>query len=260
MATTAVMEPAKPAEVLRLDEAREKGVPWRQWGPYLSERQWGTVREDYSRDGNAWDHFSHDQSRSRAYRWGEDGIAGISDDHQRLCFSIALWNGQDPILKERLFGLTNSEGNHGEDVKEYYFYLDNTPTHSYMKLLYKYPQCPYPYQELIDTNRRRSRSEQEYELLDTGVFREDRYFDVFVEYAKAAQEDTLIKISICNRGPKASTLSVLPTLWFRNTWTRWADLPKPTLRSALGGVCAVAASHAELGDYTLCCEGDPPLL
>src|SRR3954471_15216386 len=201
------------AEQTRLDEAREGNIPWKKWGPYLSERQWGTVREDYSENGDAWNHFTHDQARSRAYRWGEDGIAGISDDTQRLCFSIALWNGQDAILKERLFGLTNSEGNHGEDVKEYYFYLDNTPTHSYMKLLSKYPQRPYPYQDIIETSRRRSRNEQEYELLDTGVFSENRYFDVFVEYAKAAPQDILIKISICNRGPEASTLTVLPTLW-----------------------------------------------
>ena len=169
------------AERGRLTEAQERGVPWRKWGPYLSERQWGTVREDYSDSGNAWDYFSHDQARSRAYRWGEDGLAGISDDRQELCFALALWNGKDPILKERLFGLTNSEGNHGEDVKEYYFYLDSTPTHSYMKYLYKYPQAAYPYSDLVETNRRRSRQEFEYELLDTGVFDEDRYFDVFVE-------------------------------------------------------------------------------
>ena len=171
-------------EQKRLNEARETGVPWKKWGPYLSERQWGTVREDYSQDGNAWNYFNHDQARSRAYRWGEDGLAGISDDKQRLCFAIALWNGRDPILKERLFGLTNSEGNHGEDVKEYYFYLDSTPTHSYMKYLYKYPQREYPYRDLIETNRKRSREEFEYELLDTGIFDDDRYFDVFVEYAK----------------------------------------------------------------------------
>ena len=174
------------AEATRLEEAREKGVPWRQWGPYLSERQWGTVREDYSEDGNAWDYFSHDQARSRAYHWGEDGLAGISDDKQRLCFALALWNGKDPILKARLFGLTNSEGNHGEDVKEYYFDLDSTLTHSYMKYLYKYPQNAYPYKDLIETSRRRGRNDWEYELLDTGIFKDDRYFDVFVEYAKAS--------------------------------------------------------------------------
>src|SRR5450631_3732703 len=183
------MAPKLTKEHLRLLEAREQKVPWRKWGPYLSERQWGTVREDYSEDGNAWDYFSHDQARSRAYRWGEDGLAGISDDKQRLCFALALWNGRDPILKERLFGLTNSEGNHGEDVKEYYFYLDSTPTHSYMKYLYKYPQAAYPYRDLVEKNGRRSREEMEYELLDTGVFNDDRYFDVFVEFAKSDAED-----------------------------------------------------------------------
>ena len=192
------------AELERLAEARERGVLWRKWGPYLSERQWGTVREDYSENGDAWNYFSHDQARSRAYRWGEDGLAGFSDDHQRLCFALALWNGKDPILKERLFGLTNSEGNHGEDVKEYYFYLDSTPTHSYMKWLYKYPQEAYPYADLVETNRRRSRNEFEYELLDTGIFDDDRYFDVFVEYAKASPEDILIKITVANRGPEAA--------------------------------------------------------
>ncbi len=260
MSDTHSAERAKTSENLRLDEARDKGVPWRLWGPYLSERQWGTVREDYSENGDAWNYFTHDQARSRAYHWGEDGIAGLSDERQRLCFSVALWNGQDPILKERLFGLTNSEGNHGEDAKEYYFYLDNTPTHSYMKCLYKYPQRPYPYADIIETNRRRSRNEQEYELLDTGVFSENRYFDVFVEYAKATPRDILIKISICNRGPDRCALTVLPTLLFRNTWTWWPDPPKPTLRAEVGGVCAIAASHAELGDYTLYCEGDPRLL
>ena len=253
-------ERIKTSEDLRLDETRNNSVPWRLWGPYLSERQWGTVREDYSDNGDAWNYFTHDHARSRAYHWGEDGIAGLSDDHQRLCFSLALWNGRDPILKERLFGLTNSEGNHGEDVKEYYFYLDSTPTHSYMKLLYKYSQRPYPYQDIIDTNRRRSRNEREFELLDTGVFSDNRYFDVFVEYAKAAPQDILIKISICNRGPEPAPLTVLPTLWFRNTWTWWADPPRPTLRAATGGDCAIAASHAELGDYTLCCDGNPGLL
>ena len=223
-------ERGKTAEELRLDEAREKGVPWKQWGPYLSERQWGTVREDYSENGDAWNYFTHDQARSRAYHWGEDGLAGFSDDHQRLCFALALWNGKDPILKERLFGLTNSEGNHGEDVKEYYFYLDSTPTHSYMKYLYKYPQNAYPYGDLIETNRRRGRNDSEYELLDTGIFNDDRYFDVFVEYAKAAPTDILIQISVCNRGPEAAQLHVLPTLWFRNTWTWWPDQPKPSLR------------------------------
>ena len=192
------------AEERRLAEAREQQRPWKKWGPYLSERQWGTVREDYSDSGDAWNYFPHDQARARAYRWGEDGLAGICDDHQRLCFALALWNGQDPILKERLFGLTNSEANHGEDVKEYYFYLDSTPTHSYMKYLYKYPQAAYPYTTLVATNRSRGRQDFEYELLDTGVFDQDRYFDVFVEYAKASPEDILIQITIHNRGPAAA--------------------------------------------------------
>jgi hypothetical protein len=232
MANTPTIEAAKPAEVLRLDEAREKGVPWRQWGPYLSERQWGTVREDYSSDGNAWDYFSHDQARSRAYHWGEDGLGGISDDRQRLCFALVLWNGKDPILKERMFGLTNSEANHGEDVKEYYYYLDSTRTHSYMKYLYKYPQNAYPYVDLINTNRHRGRTDPEYELIDTGIFHEDKYFDVFVEYAKAAPTDLLIEISISNRGPAESEIHVLPTLWFRNIWAWWPEEPKPSLKDA----------------------------
>ena len=189
-------------EMDRLRSAHEGSAHWRHWGPYLSERQWGTVREDYSEDGNAWSYFSHDQARSRAYRWGEDGLAGISENQQFLCFALALWNGKDPILKERLFGLTNSEGNHGEDVKEYYFYLDSTPTHSYMKYLYKYPQRAFPYEDLVKTNRRRSRLEMEYELLDTGVFDDDRYFDIFVEYAKDSPEDILIQITVWNRARK----------------------------------------------------------
>jgi len=236
--------------------------PWRKWGPYLSERQWGTVREDYSQDGNAWDYFTHDQARSRAYHWGEDGLAGISDFNQRLCFSVALWNGKDPILKERAFGLTNSEANHGEDVKEYYFYLDSTPTHSYMKYLYKYPQAAFPYLNLIETNRRRNRGDMEYELLDTGVFNEDRYFDVFVEYAKESPEDILIQISVVNRGPEPATVHLLPALWFRNTWTWWPDTPKPSLKqvSSQKGNHVVAASHADLGQRYLYCEGDPELL
>jgi hypothetical protein len=246
----------------RLAEARERGVLWRKWGPYLSERQWGTVREDYSENGDAWNYFSHDQARSRAYRWGEDGLAGLSDDGQRLCFALALWNGRDPILKERLFGLTNSEGNHGEDVKEYYFYLDSTPTHSYMKWLYKYPQAAYPYGDLIETNKRRNRGDMEYELLDTGVFNGDRYFDVFVEYAKQTSEDILIQISVWNRGPEQATLHVLPTLWFRNIWTWWPGTPKPVLKQATGSKDsqAVAASHTLLGERYLYCEGDVPLL
>jgi hypothetical protein len=233
----------------------------------LSERQWGTVREDYSENGDAWNFFTHDQARSRAYRWGEDGIAGISDDKQRLCFALALWNGKDPILKERLFGLTNSEGNHGEDVKEYYFYLDSTPTHSYMKYLYKYPQRAYPYSDLVETNRRRSRAESEYELIDTGVFNEDRYFDVFVEYAKAGPEDILVRITAANRGPEAAELHLLPTLWFRNDWASWIAesnraAEKPNLRQieAAAGTSAVAATHALLGEFVLSCEGEVPLL
>jgi len=245
-------------EQRRLNDARETGVPWKKWGPYLSERQWGTVREDYSQDGNAWDYFSHDHARSRAYRWGEDGLAGISDDKQQLCFAIALWNGRDPILKERLFGLTNSEGNHGEDVKEYYFYLDSTPTHSYMKYLYKYPQQEFPYHNLVETNRSRSREDFEYELLDTGVFDADRYFDVFVEYAKANPEDILIRISVHNRGPETAELHLLPTLWFRNTWSWDKGATKPTLRQVKEGT--VLASQAELGDRTLHCEGDHEVL
>ncbi len=249
------------AEQTRLQEAREQKKHWKKWGPYLSERQWGTVREDYSDNGNAWDYFSHDQARSRAYRWGEDGLAGISDDRQLLCFALALWNGKDPILKERLFGLTNSEANHGEDVKEYYFYLDSTPTHSYMKYLYKYPQAAYPYLDLIETNRSRGRADFEYELIDTGVFDDNRYSDVFVEYAKANPEDILIRITVCNRGPEAAELHVLPTLWFRNVWSWGGDVTRPELRQAEhnGGACIVA-SHPDLGDRFLCCEGAGQLL
>jgi Glycosyl hydrolase family 63 C-terminal domain len=250
------------AEAVRLEEARTGKVPWKKWGPYLSERQWGTVREDYSENGNAWDYFSHDHARSRAYHWGEDGLAGISDEKQLLCFSVALWNGKDPILKERLFGLTNGQGNHGEDVKEYYFYLDSTPTHSYMKYLYKYPQVEYPYVDLIQTNRSRSRHEMEYELLETGVFDRDRYFDVFVEYAKHAAEDLLVQISVVNRGPEPAPIHLMPSLWFRNTWTWWQGTPKPSLRQLAtnDGWKVIAASHAELGERYLYCEGDVPLL
>jgi len=249
---------AQTNEQKRLNDARETGVPWKKWGPYLSERQWSTVREDYSDDGNAWDYFSHDQARSRAYRWGEDGLAGISDDKQQLCFAIALWNGRDSILKERLFGLTNREGNHGEDVKEYYFYLDSTPTHSYMKYLYKYPQQEFPYRDLVDTNGQRSREEFEYELLDTGVFDADRYFDVFVEYAKAGPEDILIRISVHNRGPETATIHLLPTLWFRNTWSWEKNIAKPVLRKGERGT--IISTHAQLGDHLLYCEGSPDLL
>jgi hypothetical protein len=251
-------ERGRTAEAARLDEARANTAPWKRWGPYLSERQWGTVREDYSDNGDAWNYFSHDQARSRAYRWGEDGLAGLCDDRQLLCFSLALWNGKDPILKERLFGLTNSEGNHGEDVKEYYFYLDSTPTHSYMKYLYKYPQGAYPYGNLIDVNRRRSRAEFEYELLDTGVFDQDRYFDVFVEYAKASPQDILIRITVCNRGPDPAAVDVLPTLWFRNTWSWGGEAPRPALRQA--GPGAIAASHPDFGELFLDCDGAAALL
>jgi Mannosylglycerate hydrolase MGH1-like glycoside hydrolase domain len=245
------------AEHARLRDAREQDTPWRRWGPYLSERQWGTVREDYSPGGAAWDSFPHDHARSRAYRWGEDGIAGLSDDLQRLCFAIALWNGRDPILKERLFGLTNSEGNHGEDVKEYYFYLDSTPTHSYMKMLYKYPQAAFPYDDLVRTNGARSPLEPEYELLDTGVFEGSRYYDVVVEYAKASPEDLLIQIIVANRGPDAGALHLLPHLWFRNTWWKSPDAPRPRLGLLAGGAAppAVVARHAALGERYLYCAG-----
>ncbi|MES2919998.1 MAG: glucosidase [Verrucomicrobiota bacterium] len=260
-------ESADVVEKKRLNAAREEGIPWKKWGPYLSERQWGTVREDYSENGDAWNFFTHDHARSRAYRWGEDGIAGISDDKQRLCFALALWNGKDPILKERLFGLTNGEGNHGEDVKEYYFYLDSTPTHSYMKYLYKYPQAAFPYGDLVDTNRRRTRDEMEYELLDTGVFKDDRYFDVFVEYAKAGPEDILVKITAANRGPEAAELHLLPTLWFRNDWSAWIApsnraAEKPVIRQTAGaaGTSVAAATHPLLGGFILSCEGEVPLL
>jgi len=244
-------------EQKRLNDARDSGIPWKKWGPYLSERQWGTVREDYSDDGDAWNYFSHDQARSRAYHWGEDGLAGISDDSQQLCFALALWNGHDPILKERLFGLTNSEGNHGEDVKEYYFYLDSTPTHSYMKYLYKYPQSEFPYSDLVNTNRKRSRQELEYELIDTGAFNENRYFDVFVEYAKYEPEDILVRITVHNRGPEAALLHVLPTLWFRNTWSWEEGVTKPVIRQLQD---AIQASHPQVGDRVLQCEGEPELL
>ncbi|HVZ18249.1 MAG TPA: hypothetical protein VG897_14095, partial [Terriglobales bacterium] len=244
----------------RLDQCRLDDVPWKMWGPYLSERQWGTVREDYSPNGSAWDYFTHDQARSRAYRWGEDGIAGISDDKQTLCLAVAFWNGADPILKERLFGLTNSEGNHGEDCKEYYFYLDSTPTHSYMKYLYKYPQQAYPYADLVQTNRERSRHEPEYELIDTGVFDKDRYFDVFVEFAKAAPEDILVRITAVNRGPEAADLDVLPTLWFRNTWSWGNGSQKPELRPAKQLPNTIRAWHRELGEFYLYADGNPQFL
>ncbi len=265
----------------RLQEAHEDRRPWYRWGSYLSERQWGTVREDYSPDGTAWDFLPHDQARSHTYRWGEDGLLGMSDDQQQLCFALALWNEADPILKERLFGLTNSEGNHGEDVKEYYFFLDNTPTHSYMKALYKYPQRAFPYTDLVATNHNRSRQEPEYELIDTGVFAEDRYFDVRVEYAKVDPLDVLIRVSATNRGPEMAPLHLLPTLWFRNTWAWGYDDRRPVLTAvdvgAINGgainraptagpageapdVRLVHAQHHELGDYWLACGGAPDLL
>src|SRR5437660_20724 len=249
-------------EQRRLNDARETGVPWKKWGPYLSERQWGTVREDYSQDGNAWDYFSHDHARSRAYRWGEDGLAGISDDRQQLCFAIALWNGRDPILKERAFGLSGIEGNHGEDVKEYYFYLDSTPTHSYMKYLYKYPQEAFPYRQLVQENRRRNKHAPEYELMDTGVFEHDRYFDVFVEYAKASPEDVLIQIRVANRGPETAQLSLLPTIWFRNTWSWRNETKRPSLCHAgsFDGMSVVQLDHEYYGRRRLVCEGEPELL
>src|SRR3989454_833090 len=243
--------PSKPAIGL-LDTAEGKRIAstessgkWRRWGPYLSERQWGTVREDYSPHGTAWDYFPHDHARSRAYRWGEDGIAGISDDEQRLCLALALWNGKDPILKERLFGLTNGEGNHGEDVKEVYYYLDATPTHSYLKMLYKYPQREFPYDQLVEANRRRGKDRPEFELLDTGVFDDDRYFDVFVEYAKAGPDDLLLQVTVHNRGAEEAVLHLLPQLWFRNTWSWKGGTHKPCLTVA--GPGAVKVEHPDLG-------------
>jgi hypothetical protein len=249
-------------ETQRLTAANQRTAHWRRWGPYLSERQWGTVREDYSPYGTAWDFFSHDQARSRAYRWGEDGLAGMCDNHQRLCFALALWNGRDAILKERLFGLTGSEGNHGEDVKEYYFYLDSTPTHSYMQYLYKYPHRAFPYRQLVEENRQRTRRDLEFELLDTGIFDDDRYFDVLVEYAKASPDDLLIRITASNRGPEAAALHLLPTLWFRNTWSWEHNGTRPTLRAGkrTSSYVTIEAEHASLGQRWLYCAGAPPLL
>jgi len=245
-------------EKRRLEEDRLGQQPWRKWGPYLSERQWGTVREDYSPNGDAWNYLPHDHARSRAYRWGEDGLAGVCDDEQRLCLALALWNGRDPILKERLFGLTNSEGNHGEDVKEVYYYLDATPTGSYLKMLYKYPRAEFPYARLVEENRKRGKEQPEFELLDTGIFDDDRYFDVFVEYAKAAPDDLLMKVTVHNRGPEEAALHLLPQLWFRNTWSWKGETSKARL--TIAGPGAVAAQHPELGAYTLYAEGDPALL
>src|SRR3954471_7111988 len=240
----------KNTEQLRLETAE-----WKNWGPYLSERQWGTVREDYSPHGNAWDYFPHDHARSRAYRWGEDGIGGVSDDHQRLCLSLALWNGKDPILKERLFGLTNSEGNHGEDVKELYYYVDATPTHSYLKMLYKYPQEPFPYSQLVEENGRRGKEQPEFELLDTGIFDHDRYFDVFVEYAKAEADDLLMRVTVHNRGPETATIHILPQLWFRNNWSWSKGAAKPSLYRE--STTSILAEDSELGTYRLVAESIP---
>ncbi len=248
-------------EEQRLDHDRERKAYWKRWGPYLSERAWGTVREDYSPYGTAWDYLPHDHARSKAYRWGEDGIGGISDRRQFICFALSMWNGRDPVLKERIFGLTGSEGNHGEDVKDYYFYLDSTPTHSYMKFLYKYPQAEFPYARLIDENRRRNKNEQEYELIDTGVFDEDRYFDVFIEYAKANPEDILIRITVANRGPQAAEFHLLPTIWFRNTWS-WDGGDKPRLRR-IGDVrnaSVIQLDHSHYGHRWLFCQDAPEIL
>jgi hypothetical protein len=245
-------------EEQRLEAARCGTAAWRRWGPYLSERQWGTVREDCSATGDAWEHCSHDDARSKAYRWGEDGIAGICDDRQQLCFALTLWNGVDPILKERMFGLTGSEGNHGEDVKEYYFYLDNLPSHAYMKYLYKYPQRAFPYAQLVDENRRRGRSDPEYELLDTGIFDDDRYFDVLVEYAKESPQDNLIRISVINRGPAAARVHLLPTLWFKDDWSWFPSNARPSIqieRSDDAGL-VLKTTHRKMESYWLYCQ--PP--
>ena len=249
------MHRSSEQERLEGEQARAR---WLKWSPYLSERQWGTVREDYSADGSAWDYFTHDAARSRAYRWGEDGLAGISDDQQQLCFALALWNGRDPILKERLFGLTNREGNHGEGVKEIYHYLDATPTASWLKMLYKYPQAEFPYARLVEENERRGRHEPEFELLDTGIFDDDRYFDVFVEYAKADPEDLLIQITAHNRSPADAPLHVLPQVWFRNTWSWRKDQPKPRIHLHPDG--GLELSHEALGVRYLHCEGRPTFL
>ncbi|MEL7418591.1 MAG: glucosidase [Cyanobacteria bacterium J06648_1] len=250
------------AEAKRLEENRQRQAYWTRWGCYVSERQWGTVREDYSEDGSAWDYFSHQDSLSRTYRWGEDGIAGICDNHQRLCFALAFWNEQDPIVKEKLFGLTGSQGNHGEDVKEYYFYLDNTPTHSYMKYLYKYPQSEYPYADLVAENQRRGFTDPEYELLDTGIFDEDQYFDIFVEYAKASDEDILVRVTAHNRGAVEKPLHILPTLWFRNTWSWYKDATKPQLkvRDRQNNHSVIEADHPSLGKRWLYCNNPDGLL
>ncbi len=248
------------AEQSRLEESRLRKTHWKRWGPYLSERAWGTVREDYSPYGTAWEYLPHEHARSRAYRWNEDGIAGISDRHQKICFAIALWNERDPILKERMFGLTGNEGNHGEDVKEYYFYVDSTPTHSYMKYLYKYPQAAFPYARLLEENRRRGKGAKEFELMDTGVFEDDRYFDVQVEYAKATPEDLLVRVTVLNHGPESARLHLLPTIWFRNTWSWSANVPRPVLRAVDGIGSAIELREPDYGTRWLSCDGSPELL
>ncbi len=256
----------KTAEHQRLESYRSQKSKWKKWGPYLSDRAWGTVREDYSENGDVWQYFSHDMARSRAYRWNEDGIGGISDRNQRICLSLALWNGKDPFLKERMFGLGGPEGNHGEDVKEYYFHLDNTPTHSYMKMLYKYPQNEFPYQRLKEENKKRNYGDLEYELIDTKIFDENRYFDVFIEFAKGAEEDILIRYTIHNRGPEKADVSVIPTAWFRNTW-RWGygekgpmgdEEGKPSLKKA--SKTAIEIHHPVEGNYFLYCDEEPELI
>src|SRR5262250_3218807 len=246
------------AEKMRLAEDTAGNRNWKFFGPYLSERQWGTVREDYSPGGTAWDYLPHDHARSRAYRWGEDGIAGISDEQSRLCLSLALWNGRDPILKERLFGLTNSEGNHGEDVKELYYYLDGTPTHSYMRMLYKYPQAAFPYNWLVEENRRRGRADPEFELIDTGVFAENRYFDIEIEYAKADVDDILMRVTVHNRAAEAASLHVLPQLWARNTWSWKPDSPRPQIVARAGN--SLSIDHPELRQLRFFCDGRPEFL
>src|SRR5271165_5483029 len=262
MSETPIIDHATTAEQLRLQQSRDAGGPWKLWGPYLSERQWGTVREDYSPSGDCWRSFPHDHARSRAYRWGEDGLLGICDRHQHICFAIALWNEKDSILKERLFGLTNPEGNHGEDVKEYYYYLDATPTSSYLKFLYKYPQAAFPYVQLVDENKKRTRHDPEYELIDTGDFNESRYFDVFVEYAKFACEDIAIRITVWNRGPEPAALHLLPTLWFRNRWD-WGDpydMPQAFRAEGPSETAILGASDYRYGKRWLLFEGSPELL
>ena len=248
------------AEEQRLQEARDRTKHWKRWGPYVSDRAWGTVREDYSANGTAWEYLPHDHARSRAYRWNEDGLFGICDRHQRICFALALWNERDPILKERLFGLTGNEGNHSEDIKEYYFYLDSTPTHSYMRALYKYPQEAFPYARLVDESRRRGRQDPEFELVDTGVFDANRYFDVVVEYAKADVEDILIRITATNRGPESARLHLLPTIWFRNTWSWGHPATKPSMRMAFDGSRSIVLDEAYYGRRVLYCDGEPELI